>query len=208
MDIGSFEEISVTGESHQREFTYGCKMGQTVCQGKGSTKKEAKKAAAKKMLDLLNGMPQSDDSIADSDSVSSASSDVPCIIPLVELRSVEEVMEEYRKLRKPYIKPVRDGLRYRQNYFLKLPEDNRKMAQAILASSDFLSASEVVDQVFMALNIKYTVDRVQNDLRFALINCDFDCVFCEKPDELYDIIVNYLKTMLNAQNVDEAIGAA
>lgn len=206
LDCSRFCEVSVGGADHQRVFTMGCKIGYNQCNGTAPKKREARQIAAKKMLELLdeNSLTSvdSDGNSVDSDRFEA----VPWLIPLLEMPSVKEVLDEYRRLRKPHIKPVTDPLRYRKNFFLKFPEANKKMAQDILKNDEICRPMEIVDRVLRALNLKYTNERVQNNnRRFALVDCDFDCVIVGREHELLPKVVNYLKTMLNVQNVEEAI---
>lgn len=198
--------VAINGEDHCREFTFECRVGPDQCVGAALTKREAKQIAAKNMLERLEDKSLDSESTS-GDSIDSDNQTVPWVIPLLEIPSVEEVLNEYRRLKKPYIKPVTDGLRYRKNFFLKLPEPNRREAQRILTIDDSFSPIDVVDQTFKALHINYTVEKVSgNKLRFALIDCDFDCVIFGHPHELYFEVIHYLRTMLNFQNVEESIG--
>lgn len=180
----------------------GCKIGQNQCNGTALKKSEARKIAAKKMLELLDENISTSDDSFDSDRFEA----VPWVIPLLEMPSVKDVLDEYRRLRKPHIKPVTDPLRYRRNFFLKFPEANTKMAQDILKDDEIFRPIEIVDRVLRALNLNYTVERVENNnRRFALVDCAFDCVIVGRDHELLPKVVDYLKIMLNVKNVEEAI---
>lgn len=180
----------------------GCRIGHNQCNGTAPQKKKARQIAAIKMLELLDENSLTSDDSADSERFEA----VPWVIPLLEMPSVKDVLDEYRRLRKPHIKPVTDPLRYRRNFFLKFPEANKKMAQDILKDDEIFRPIEIIDRVLKALNLKYTVERMQNNnRRFALVDCDFDCVIVGREHELLPKVVNYFKTMLNVQNVEEAI---
>lgn len=197
--------MSVTGESHQREFTFGCKLGLNEKHGIASTKKEAKQKAACLMLECIGEEFSSDTESSFSESCDPAS----WVLPLQEIQSVEEVLAEYRRLKKPYIQPVEDGLRNRQNFFLKLPEADRLMAQNLLMCycADVISAKDIVDEVCEVLRLKYRLESRRNGLKvFALAETRYDCVIIAKASELFERVIDYLKTMLNLQNpVESAI---
>lgn len=202
----SYEEKSMVGEPHRRQFTFSCKVGGMEFDGTASTKKEAKQIAAKAMLYYFEEMLKENASEFSKSSSSGSEIVVPWVIPLLELPSVEQVLDDYRRMRKPHIKPVVDGLRYRKNFFLKLPEANRREAQKILMDHDYLPSMDIVDLAFKALNLKYKIDSLpENALRFSLVDCDYDCVICGHRFELFEKIIQYLKTMLNVCNVDESI---
>lgn len=50
-----FIELMVTGEAHLRQFQFSCRVGNMDCLAQSSTKRAAKEAAAKKMVDYLDG---------------------------------------------------------------------------------------------------------------------------------------------------------
>lgn len=52
-DLGNVE-----GQPHQRSFTIKCRVGTVLVNGAGTSKKDAKRDAATKMLDELNNMSQ------------------------------------------------------------------------------------------------------------------------------------------------------
>lgn len=201
--ILSFYEVSVTGESHQREFTYGCKLGSNEKLGIASTKKEAKQIAAREMLQCIG-----DDCNADEIDNGADSSGRGWVLPLQEIPSVEEVLEEYRRLRKPHIQPVEDGLRNRQNFFLKLPEADRSMAQHLLMfyRPELFSAKDIVDEVCKVLQLQYRLESLSSGFKvFVLAETRYDCVIIEKANVLFEKVIDYLKNMINLQNPVEMV---
>ncbi|XP_055308511.1 uncharacterized protein LOC129572558 [Sitodiplosis mosellana] len=202
------EEISVTGEgSHKPEFTYRCKLGTNETYGVAATKKEAKRIASEEMLKKLEAQLEREDSTSCDSSSICSNEVVPNVLPLMNLPTVEEVLAEYRRLKKPYLQPVVDGLRYRKNFFMNLPAGDRRMAQQVLTNrSDVVSAKEMVDQTCKVLNLKYEIKPMKtppNYLRFCLIDTKYDCVFIEHSNKLFSRIVEYFKTMLKMQNLAE-----
>lgn len=201
----SIDEISVTGAgSHKPQFTFRCKLGSNETFGTGATKKEAKRKASEEMLTWLEANSGDDTTSCGSSSISS-NEIVPNIIPLVDLPSVEEILAEYRRLQKPYIQPTVDGLRYRKDFFIKLPADDRRRAQMILSNrAGLLSDWDIVDQVCKALALKYEFKAMAtppNYRRFSLIDSKYDCVIIEHADKLCGRIIEYFKTMLNMQKL-------
>lgn len=130
---------------------------------------------------------------------------VPWAIPIEEIPTVEDVLAEYRRLKKQYIPPARESLRYRKNFFLKLPNENKKKAKQLLirTHSGFINSRHIVDEVLKALNLDYKVETRCGQCVFTLKDCDYDCVLIARPAELFDKVIDYLKTMLNVQNAAE-----
>lgn len=162
------------------------------------------------MLIFLEALFQKEDTAScDSNSTISSSDVVPNVLPLMELPTVEEVLAEYRRLRKPYIQPAVDGLRYRKNFFINLPAANRRKAQEILTINYMgqLSTKEIVVEALRVLGLKYQItsmDKPANYKRFYLVDSEFDCVIIERGDILFVKIMDYLKTMLNLQDPTES----
>lgn len=205
--IPSIDEISVTGAgSHRPEFTFRCRLGRIEKFGVGPTKKEAKRKASEEMLMHLKVSLVDDSTSCDSSSICSNET-VPDVLPLLELPTVEETLAEYRRLRKPYIQPAVDGLRYRKDFFIKLPADDRRRAQKILNNrGGVLSDRDIVDQVCKALNLKYEFKAMSTPInyrRFSLVDSKYDCVLIEHSDRLCGRIIEYFKTMLNMQKLTD-----
>lgn len=193
-------EISVTGVgSHHPEYTFCLELGTFKTYGIANSKKEAKRKASEEMLKLLEVLLEKEDSTScDSNSISS-SEVVPNVLPLVELPTVEEILAQYRRLRKPYLQPVVSGIRYRKNFFLKFSPAERHNAHQVLTNS-YLSPIEIVDQTFKVLNLKYEIksmDKPPNFKRFCLVDSKYDCTLIEHANILFPRIIDYLKTMLN-----------
>lgn len=199
--ICSFDEVSIRVEDHKPQFTFACRLGSNHTSGTAMTKKGAKQKAASEMLKFIEGI-----AAQDSSDCSSMSSDGPVktVIPLLEVPSIEEVLAEYRQRKKPYIQPVKGGLRNRRNFFLKLPiEKRRKAGEILMNRTGYLPSSEIVSEAFKAMGIDYEVkdmDKPRNIKRFSTLESNFDCVIIAQSDELYEMVIDYLKTMLNLQN--------
>lgn len=130
---------------------------------------------------------------------------VPIVIPLLEVPSIEEILADYRRLKKPYIQPVKDGLRYRKNYFIRLPSADRNNAQQALMHnvSSSISAEDIVDQTCRALHLEYEIRAMSTPpkyKRFCLLDTKYDCVIIDHIDIIFSKIIDYFKTMLNLQN--------
>lgn len=207
LEIQSIDEISVTGAgSHRPEFTFRCKLGIIETFGTGPTKKEAKRKASEEMLMRLESNLVDDSTKCDSNSICN-NEIIPNILPMIELPTVEETLAQYRRLRKPYIQPVVDGLRYRKDFFIKLPADDRRQAQKLITNrGGVLSDTDIVDQVCKALKLKYEFKAMStptNYRRFSLIDTKYDCVIIDHSDNLCGRIIDYFKTMLNMQKLTD-----
>lgn len=185
----------MSGEDHRKEFQIACKLGNVQRIGIGASKKEAKQKAANEMLENLKS--DMDESASES-TLNESNDNVAWVIPIENLPSVEEVLAEYRRLRKLQAKPVTVGIRYRQNFFMNLPEKNRKQATQILTSkfTEYLSPKEVVNGALDALGLKYEVTFQHGHYIFELKDCSYDCVLASKTSNIYERVISYLKTML------------
>ncbi|XP_031621587.1 uncharacterized protein LOC116339698 [Contarinia nasturtii] len=197
-------EESVIGKDHQREFTFSCRVGTLHTHGKATTKKVARRIAANKMLELLGIVLEENSTTSDSSQTelssvySDTSTSVPNAIPVLDVPSVEQILADYRRLKKPYLQPVKNGLRYRKNFFSKLPPSNQSYAKHVLSHRGFFTSREVVDNACMALNLKYEIKPMSsppNFERFYLLETDYDCVVIDHIDTLFDKVIDYLKTI-------------
>lgn len=191
---------SEAGEAHKKEFRYSCNLGDHQSHGIGTTKKEAKQRAAKQMYELIDS--------SDSSSLSGCENEcenVQWLIPLEELPTVEDILAEYHRLKKQYVSPPNIGIRYRKNFFLKLPLENRMKAEQILIqnhSDGLASARNIVDDVMRTLKLNYNVRPKSSLFVFTLEDSDYDCVIMSQQSDLYYKVIDYLKTMLNVRNID------
>lgn len=195
--------VSATGEAHRKEFTYVCKLGDHQHYGIGSSKKEAKQRAAQKMFQLIQEKLNAQDTGSETTSLSSFEN-TPCAIPFEEIPTVDEVLVEYRRLKKHYVSPSKMGLRYRKNYFMKLPKEKRMKAEQLLIRnhSGFVSTRDIVDEIMRTLELDYKIESRSGLKVFTLKDSAYDCVIMAKANDLFDRIIDYLKTMLNVQNAD------
>lgn len=202
--LPTFETVSISGESHNREFKISCRIGNDQTLGGGSTKKEAKQIAASEMLKMIDELFHHRGSSSDSGSGGGSIGDeVELAFPLVELPSVEESLAEYRRLRKSDTPPIPSNIRVRQNFFMKLSRECRMKAAQILMHHDqgSINAKDTVDDVFSQLNIRYGVMPLaaSNVVVFHLIDSVYDCVIMGRAQDLYTRVVDYMKVMLNYQ---------
>lgn len=180
--------MAVSGEPHRREFTYHCQLSHLQSIGKGLTKKGARQTAAQEMLSLVKNMSENENQ------------NQKQITP-VETEPIEETFRTYRELKKSDIKPSTVRIRDRHNYFLRLPNDDRKAAYQILKSTSAAIGTnkDVVDLVCKALKLRYEIKDVPGHVGknkiFVLVG-DFDCVISDKEPILYDRIIRYFKTMM------------
>lgn len=195
--------VSCTGQDHRKEFTFACIVGKYQCQGTATKKQLAKQNAAMEMIKLIKEKIEAVELVSEHGLLHSSSA-----LSVADLPTVEEVLAEYRrKKQKPSI-PVKGDLRYRNDFFLKLPKQNQTLAKQILANN-YLNSAEakyIVHEVMGALDLKYEIKRFGgNRAIFTLIEQKFDCTIAERYDELFDRIIDYLKTMLNMQKVSGAL---
>lgn len=202
--------MSVTGESHLREFTFGCRLGLHLTYGCGFTKKDAKKKAASEMLKLIkNGVVKVESTDDSFNTTSSDNSDGPVniVLPVLEVPTVDEILAEYRRLARPYIQPIENGLRNRRNFFLKLPAEKRRYVEQLLSRNrSYRSSQEIVSDCFKAMEIGYEIKSMAKPLnfkRFCITDVKYDCVIIAQSDELYEKVIDYLKTMFNLQKVED-----
>lgn len=114
----------------------------------------------------------------------------------------EKIIKTYRELKKSGNKYTAIRLRNRHQYFRHLPAEDRKNAYDILMKDGAMtdSSREIVDLTCRTLNLKYQIkDIPEHPDRFKafILLGDYDCVIVENENNLYDKIINYLKTMLN-----------
>lgn len=181
-----YTELPASGQPHRPEFTYICDLAHLQSTGKGLTKKGARQAAAQEMLSLVKNISENKNQKQ---------------IEPIETEPVEETFRTYRELKKSYIKPTSVRIRDRHNYFLRLPNEDRKAAYHILKSTSAAigTSKDIVDLVCKALKLHYEIKDVpghtaQNKI-FVLVG-DFDCVITDKEPILYDRIIKYFRTMM------------
>lgn len=178
--------MQASGQPHRPEFTCHCQLSHLQSTGKGLTKKSAKQNAAQEMLLLVK-------------TVSEDKSQKQ--IKVLESEPVEETFRTFRELKKSGIKPKMVRIRDRHNFFLRLPNEDRKAAHQILKSNSAAIGTnkDVVDLVCKALKLQYEIKPVpghtENNKIFVLLG-DFDCVIADKEPILYDRIIKYFRTMM------------
>lgn len=185
--------VSSTGQDHQKEFTFVCKVEKYESRGTSTKKKLAKQIAAMEMISLI----EKDGSFGSL-----------VRLDIEDLPSVEEVLADYRRMKNKCVPVATSNLRYRNDFFLKLPREDRSKAEQVLSQdySDQIQAKKIVYAALAALNLKHEIKRVgRNRAIFTLVEPNFDCVITENNDELFARIIDYLKNMLNMQNVSGAL---
>lgn len=166
-----------------------CKLSSIKRTGTYSTKKGAKQIAARAVLDIVQQFVQNDEN----QQLATVNS---------KTEPPEKLFITYRELKKSGIKPRTVRLRDRHQFFLRLPAENRTEAIKILLDESGLygTTKDKVDQACDAMNLKYSIYNVPNDVKgrkiFAL-ECNHDCVLTGKEPDLYDEITEHFKTMLD-----------
>lgn len=199
--IYSFDTVEIGGKDHQKEFKTTCTIDNCQRSGVGFQKKEAKQKAAMEMLNYLSETADMD-TTSGSESLSICSN-VPWVLPIEELPSVEDVLAEYRRLKSQhYVRPVSSGIRCRKNFFLKLPEENRNQAIQLLTHKyiGVVSPKNIVDAALLVLGLKYKIDTKSCCHIFSLVDSGYDCVLIGQSYDIYDKVAAYLKVMLNVPN--------
>lgn len=178
--------MQASGQPHRREFTCLCQLSHLESTGKGSTKKAAKQNAAQEMLLLVKNISEDKNQKQ---------------IKTIESEPMDETFRTYRELKKSDIKPTKVRIRDRHNYFLRLPNEDRKVAYKLLESNSAAigTSKDIVDLVCKALKLPYEIKEVpghtENNKIFVLLG-DFDCVITDKEPILYDRIIKYFRTMM------------
>lgn len=181
-----FTELQACGQPHAPEFTILCQLAHIKCTGRASTKKGAKQNAAQEMLTFVQNVSLNEDQMQ---------------ITSVEAEPAERTFRTYRELKNSDIKPKSVRIRNRHNYFLRLPDEDRRAAYRLLKSNSATIGTnkDIVDLVCKALKLRYEIKdipgHIENNKIFVLLD-DFDCVISEKEPILYDRIINYFRTMM------------
>lgn len=121
-----------------------------------------------------------------------------------ELPTVDEVLAEYRKMKCKPTTSAKTDLRHRKDFFLKLPKENQTNAKQVLMTdySNPIEAKLIIHKAMQALNLEYEIKKFGADRAiFTLNDPNYDCTIAERPGELFDRVIDYLKTMLNMQKV-------
>lgn len=188
--IHRFEELQASGEPHRPLFTFVCKLSSVKRIGTFTTKRGAKQIAARRVLEIIQNFSQNDEKK---------------LIATVDAEPPEKTLRRYREIRKLPTKPTTLRLRDRHNFFLRLPEADRNEAIKILMDDSMViygTNKDKVDLICKALKLKYAITDVPNHQQqfkaFNLIE-NFDCVLVGKEDNLCDLVIDYMKTMLNLQ---------
>lgn len=122
-------------------------------------------------------------------------------IATVEAEPPERTFRTYRELKHSDVKPISIRIRDRHNFFLRLPDEDRKEAYKILRTNSAAIGTnkDKVDLVCKALKLNYEIKSVSGHLEhnkiFMLLG-DYDCVITDKEPDLYDRLVKYFGRML------------
>lgn len=184
-----FDEVQSGDESHSR-ITYHCQLGSIKRTGTASTKKCAKQIAAREVLEAVQKSLQNQEQNE---------------IETIDSEPPEKVFLIYRKLKQVPVQPRKLQFRYRHNFFLQLPEEDRNEAKKILLDESSFIYGTVKDRVHLAcaaLKLKYRILDIPNHRlqfkSFELIG-HHDCVLAAKEADLYDLVSSHFKTMMNIQ---------
>lgn len=155
--------------------------------GKASTKKGAKQNAAQAMLAFVQNASQNENQMQ----IATVVADPP-----------DKTFRTYRELKHSDIKPITIRIRDRHNFFLRLPDADRREAYRLLRSNTAAigSSKDIVDLVCKALRLDYEIKdipgHIQRNKMFVLTG-DFDCVIADKEPDLYERIIKYFGRMLS-----------
>lgn len=186
--------VSSTGQDHRKEFTFVCKVEKYESYGTATKKKLAKQNAAMAMIKIIeeNGTLR-ENHVA---------------LNIEDLPTVEEVLAEFRRKKNGSVTEVTSNLRYRNDFFLKLPEENKIKAKKVLKQdyADLVQAKCIVHAAMLALDLKYEIKQIgRNRAVFALKEPRYDCVITGNNDELLSRTIDYLRNMLNMENASGAL---
>lgn len=169
------------GKDHLPIFSAVCEVSSIKCTAVASNKKDAKQFAARAVLDAIQN---------ENDSANQP----------------KTLFRLHRKHRaNTQSKSADDTLRNRHNYFMCLPEEDRNRAREILldASEKYgITNKKKIDIVCAALKLQYNIQNMnqsRSNYKVFSLEVDFDCVHMGKIPDLYDRVVDYFKTMLNAR---------
>lgn len=182
-DFPDFNLINQVGPSNEPVFTITCAFKEYRTEGCSRTKKDAKKLAAKQMIEQIDHL------------INPSECDEPPSPP--KNYTIDEVLALYRKHHKWNRTRTSDLLSERHFFFEKFPDDQKQAAKEILQMDD--SHRQIVHEFCRVLNIKYQVMPVPKKPHyssFELLVAGFDCVIVEKEPEIWDRIVDYFKAML------------
>lgn len=168
-----------------------CRISDITRTGTSSTKKVAKQIAAREMLNAV-------ESIEESNKLNR--------IATIDVEPPEKIFRAYVALKRRSVRPRGpEKIRNRHCFYLQLPEEDRNEARNILmddSSAIYGTSKDRVHLACTALKLKYNVSIIENHPKqfsvFYLIG-DHDCVIAGKEDDLYNRVIDYLKTMLNLQ---------
>lgn len=181
--------LQACGDPHRPIFTVKCQLSSISRTGTYSTKKGAKQIAARAVLDIVQNFTQNEEKQQ--------------IATVPQSEPPEKLFITYRELKNSGIKPKTIRLRDRHQFFLRLPEADRIEAKKYLLSESGIygTSKDIVDLVCDALKLKYNIYNVPNDVKgrkiFALSNSNHDCVLAGSEPQLYDDVIEHLKTMMN-----------
>lgn len=118
-----------------------------------------------------------------------------------EFDKITGTIRAYRDITKSELKKLPGTTLFnRHNYFNELEDERVLLARKILQEN--LMSVEKVQQVFMALGLKYNISNI-NSKKYGkkafweLIESDFDACLTAPFEDIHDNVVDYLKTMMN-----------
>lgn len=113
-----------------------------------------------------------------------------------EVDRLDGIVRTYRDIAKSDLKKLPGTTIFnRYNYFNELEEERVLMARKILKED--LIPVDKVQQVFLALGLKYSISNYGQKAFWELIECDFDACLTAPFDDIYEVVVKYMKTMMN-----------
>lgn len=110
-------------------------------------------------------------------------------------------MRAYRDITKSDLKQLPGSTIFnRYNYFNELEEERVLLARKILKEN--LMPVDKVQQVFLALGLKYCISNIDSKKYgkkafWELIESDFDACLTAPFEDIYEVVVKYMKVMMN-----------
>lgn len=200
--IPEFECVRSSGPSHAPEFEYECRIGKIVRRGIHKTKKGAKQVACNEMIKTLQAMPVEDGEMQ-VQSLDKAAQ--------IDEDEDEHTIRTYRELINSDIKK-KLGVKIidRHRFFEELDQAKIEAARKI-AKDELLTVDDKCTLIPKALGLKFDLKLENTELLtddgkklycFELLSSEFDCFISTLRDEFFESVYNYLKNMLNFDNID------
>lgn len=180
-DPPAFVVTGCAGLSNEPVFYMNCTFKSFQAEGRARTKRDAKKLAAKNMLEQIG------------DLLKGTESDEPMEVAPCHY-TIDEVLTLYRKHHK-WNRTSTESLVNRHFFFEKFSAEKKQAVKDLLRSVE--SCRNIVHDICKALNIRYQVIEVKPNFKvFELLAEGFDCVIVDQEPEIWNKVVDYFKIMM------------